>query len=194
MKLVTWNSCRGAYARKVALLEPLAPDVAVMQECARPLVQSDRCLWFGENPLQGIAVTVAEPYTIRALPAAANVPRFVFPVEVSGPESFTLLVVWSKGKQRSHPPGLNHSALVALLSELGLVSSYHHFFGEAHGAETRPTCYLLWKEARPYHIDYCFVPKEWATCIQNVEVGSYEAWKQYSDHRPLVVSIARPTP
>jgi endonuclease/exonuclease/phosphatase family metal-dependent hydrolase len=91
---------------------------------------------------------------------------------------------------RSHPADLNHSALIRLLDGLGLVSSYHHFFGEAQGEETRPTCYLLWKKERPYHIDYCFVPTSWATRIRQVEVGSYDSWKQHSDHRPLVVDIA----
>ena len=89
-----------------------------------------------------------------------------------------------------HPAGLNHSALVSLLSELGLVSSYHHFFGEAQGLETRPTCYLLWKKERPYHIDYCFVPASWASRIERVEIGSYDEWRQHSDHRPLLVDVS----
>jgi hypothetical protein len=88
-----------------------------------------------------------------------------------------------------HPEGLNHSALINLLSELGLVSSYHHFYGEAQGLETRPTCYLLWNKDRPYHIDYCFVPKSWASRIQRVDVGAFDAWRQHSDHRPLLVDI-----
>ena len=77
-----------------------------------------------------------------------------------------------------------------LMSARGLVSAYHEFFGEAQGRETRPTCYLLWKKARPYHLDYCFVPKAWARRIRRVEVGSYEDWARHSDHRPLVVELA----
>ncbi|MDP9140787.1 MAG: hypothetical protein M3O62_08365 [Pseudomonadota bacterium] len=155
-----------------------------------------------------------------------DIPKFCFPVEVTGPERFLLFVVWSKGGQKFryvmgvvkaieayreiiesiptvligdlnsnaiwdswHPKTLNHFALIALLAELGIQSSYHHFFGEAHGAETRPTCYLLWKENRPYHIDYCFVPNTWLSRLQTVEVGSYESWKSVSDHRPLVVDF-----
>jgi len=172
-------------------------------------------------------VTSAAPYTIRALPVESDVPKFVFPVEVLGPVSFTLLVVWAKGGQQfryvmgvvkavhayrrlfetsptvligdlnsnkiwdsSHPAGLNHSSLILLLSELGVVSSYHHFFGEAPGEETRPTFYLLWKKERPYHMDYCFVPRSWAARIQHVEVGTFDAWKEHSDHRPLLVDIS----
>ena len=85
---------------------------------------------------------------------------------------------------------LNHSALIQLLDSLGLVSSYHAFFQEMQGAETRPTCYLLWKEERPYHIDYCFLPKSWMSRVQQVEVGDYESWKQYSDHRPLILTLS----
>jgi hypothetical protein len=89
----------------------------------------------------------------------------------------------------NHPPELNHSALVELLGELGLSSAYHHFFGEAHGEETRPTYYFQWKEQKPYHIDYCFVPSIWAPYIRCVEIGSYAEWQSYSDHRPLLVEV-----
>lgn len=211
---------------KLPLLESFSADITVVQECSKPAAESDTCLWFGENLRQGIVVQASSGYRLRALPTIADVPKFVFPVEVTGPQSFTLLVVWSKGKQKYryvmgvvkavqayrgliesaptvligdfnsnaiwntwHPEGLNHAALVALLGSHGMVSSYHHFFGEPQGAETRPTCYLLWKEHRPYHIDYCFIPRGWAPRIQRVEVGGYEEWKQHSDHRPLLVEI-----
>ena len=228
MKFVTWNCCRGAYAKKAPLLAPLAADISVIQECAQPSEQSENCLWFGDNPRQGIAVTAVSPYKLRALPTVTDVPKFVFPVEVTGPESFSLLAVWSKGGQkyryvmgvvkavqcyrelfestptvvigdlnsnaiwdRLHPEGLNHSALISLLSELGLLSSYHHFYGESQGSESKPTCYLLWNKDRPYHIDYCFIPKAWASRIQAVAVGSYDEWKSHSDHRPLFVDLSQ---
>ena len=227
MRLVTWNCCRGAYSTKVPLLDPLTADVAVVQECAKPDVESETCLWFGDNPRQGIAVKTSNSYRVRALPRSVYVPKFVFPVQVLGPNNFTLIAVWSKGGQKyryvmgvvkavqtyraffessptiligdlnsnaiwdtSHPPGLNHSALISLLSELGLVSSYHYFYGEAQGLETRPTCYLLWNKDRPYHIDYCFVPTSWASRIERVDIGSYDEWKQHSDHRPLLVDVS----
>lgn len=226
MRIVTWNCCRGAYARKAPLLDPLAPDIAVIQEVAQPERQSPRCLWFGDNPRQGVAVQAAPPYRLRALPPVAGVPRYVVPVAVTGPKRFTLFAVWAKGKQvdpyvegvlkaaalypsmtgsppsvligdlnsnalwdSSHKPGRSHSALVALLAERGLVSAYHSYFQEAHGRETLPTYYFLWKEERPYHLDYCFLPRRWARTIQRVEVGGYEEWQRHSDHRPLLVEI-----
>jgi len=89
----------------------------------------------------------------------------------------------------SHRPGLNHTGLVETLSRLGLVSAYHSHFGEAHGQETRPTYFFQWNEARPFHLDYCFLPKAWAGEVRRVEVGSYDEWKGHSDHRPLLVEI-----
>ncbi len=88
-----------------------------------------------------------------------------------------------------HPADRNHTALVKLLDQLGLVSSYHTAREEPTGKETQPTYYMHGHEARPYHIDYCFLPTSWASNIQRVEIGTYEAWKSHSDHRPLLVAL-----
>ncbi|MEO5923562.1 MAG: hypothetical protein ABIR70_07025 [Bryobacteraceae bacterium] len=88
------------------------------------------------------------------------------------------------------PPGLNHSGLVNLLSSLGVTSAYHMFHNEEHGAETRPTFFMHRNSAKPYHIDYCFMPKSWVGQLASVKLGSNEEWKDYSDHRPLIVDYA----
>jgi endonuclease/exonuclease/phosphatase family metal-dependent hydrolase len=204
----------------------MAPDVAVIQECARPAAENDHCLWFGDNPRQGLAVVSSEPYRLRALDQLARIPRYIIPVEVTGPANFLLLAVWSKGSQRhpyveavvravkryrhlftqpvvlmgdlnsnalwdaEHKADRSHSALVRLLSGLGLVSAYHTHNGEPHGSETKPTYYFQWKESRPCHIDYCFLPLAWAPRLHRVEVGSYEEWRAHSDHRPLLVDLS----
>jgi len=90
------------------------------------------------------------------------------------------------------PSHLNHSGLVQSLAALGLVSAYHQFHGEDQGSESRPTLYMLKKQDRPYHVDYCFVPQSWTAHIKSVDVGTYEAWVNYSDHCPLVVDTALP--
>jgi len=69
MRLVTWNCCRGQYL-KTSFLEALAPDIAVIQECAKPTCVNDQCLWFGHNPHQGVAVFANGPYRLRALPGS----------------------------------------------------------------------------------------------------------------------------
>lgn len=99
---------------------------------------------------------------------------------------FNSNAIWDRRRKRAH----DHSALVNALPELGLVSSYHHFFGESQGAETRPTQYYRWDEHEPFQLDYCFIPEAWAEHLVNVEVGSSEAWKQWSDHRPLTVDLS----
>ena len=222
MRLVTWNRCRGSFAKKSTLLDEFAPDIAVLQEAARPVTETDQCLWFGDNPRSGVAVLANGPYKLRALSPLAEVPLYCIPVEVTGPTNFLLIAVWAKKPHveavvravelyrdlfrryrvvligdlnpntiwdKSHPVDSNHSALVKTLSGLGLVSSYHSYFGEAHGQEKRFTFYLHWKEHKPYHIDYCFIPEEWEAHIRRVDIGSFDEWKNRSDHRPLIVDI-----
>ena len=83
----------------------------------------------------------------------------------------------------------NHSHVVKILAESGLVSAYHEFFAEAQGAESRPTIYMHRHQHRPYHIDYIFVPLEWAPRLKTVDVGEYERWSKLSDHCPVTVDI-----
>jgi exodeoxyribonuclease-3 len=83
----------------------------------------------------------------------------------------------------------NHSDVVKILAERGLVSGYHEFFEEAHGAETRRTAYLYRHASRPYHIDYIFIPREWAARLKTVDVGEYEQWSKLSDHCPVIVDF-----
>jgi exonuclease III len=83
----------------------------------------------------------------------------------------------------------NHSGVVKLLEERGLVSAYHEKFNEVQGAETCPTLHLLHNKEKPYHIDYVFIPREWIGRLRAVEVGKYEDWSKRSDHCPVVVDI-----
>ena len=68
-----------------------------------------------------------------------------------------------------HPAEHNHSAIVSRLDQLGCSSAYHEYFGEAHGSETRHTYFHWWKEERPFHIDYVFIPKLWLPRQQIVQ-------------------------
>lgn len=90
---------------------------------------------------------------------------------------------------KHHPASLNHSSMVARLEAHGLVSAYHHHRGEAHGREREHTFYLHWNEAKPYHIDFCFLPDRWASGIQRIEIGTFSSWRENSDHRPLLVDV-----
>ena len=94
----------------------------------------------------------------------------------------------------NHAAGLSHSALVKMLSDLGLVSSYHFFHNEAHGQEKQPTYYFQWKEQRPFHIDYCFIPRVWTEKVQRVEESARTRNGKPDDHRPLLVELADTSP
>ncbi len=96
MRLVTWNCCRGTYSQKVPLLEVFTPDIAVIQECGKPPIETEKCLWFGDNPHQGIAILSSGSYRLRRLPTVSNVPKYIVPVQVVGAHDFLLLAVWSK--------------------------------------------------------------------------------------------------
>lgn len=232
LRLTTWNCCRGAYSRKAPMLDALAPDVAVLQEVARPRddAEAARIAWRGDNPHQGMAVLARGAWTVEPLPPEPDVPRYALPLRVRGPRPFQLLSVWAQ-TQKGHryveavvaavhayrdriaaePTVLagdlnsnavwdhryrrdrNHTALVGMLAELGLVSAYHAFHGEAPGAERQPTFYLTWNEGRPFHLDYCFLPAAWLPAVRGVHVGGFHAWRGCSDHRPVTVDLHLPS-
>ncbi|MGH7532935.1 MAG: hypothetical protein ACREL4_06570 [Gemmatimonadales bacterium] len=91
-----------------------------------------------------------------------------------------------------HPAGWNHSGLVQLLDGLGLVSAYHWWHGEAHGAERRPTFFEYRHAHRPYHLDYCFLPRPWLRRLTGARLGTFVRWKKWSDHLPLICEVALP--
>lgn len=229
MRLVTWNCCRGTFAKKAALLDCLSADITVIQECGKPELLTDQLLWFGDNHNQGVAIVARGDYKLRELPQLGTAPKFVIPIEVEGPQPFLMLAVWAKVNDgcryiecvvraveayehllrpsqtvligdlnsnaiwdRKRSFDLSHSGLVKRLDGLGLVSAYHAYFNEQHGGESNPTFYLNWNEKKPYHIDYCFLPREWMPHVYSVAIGSNHDWRKLSDHRPLLVDLEFP--
>jgi exonuclease III len=226
MRIATWNCCRGSLAKKFPLLNRFSPDIAVIQECSKPQQENDQCLWFGDNPRQGIAIVARDPYRLRPLPHFSDVPKYAVPIEIVSQDPFILLAIWSKGRQKysyveavvraveiyrdvlatapsvvigdfnsnaiwddDYSSESSHSALVAKLAGIGMVSCYHEYFKLPHGREQHPTHYFRWNEKTPYHIDYAFVPQKWSHKIKRVTVGSYKEWKDSSDHRPLILEM-----
>lgn len=97
---------------------------------------------------------------------------------------FNSNAIWDRERQVS-----NHSALVKLLDEAGLVSVYHAQAGEAHGREQQPTYYHHRSPHKGYHLDYCFVPQSWLGRMEALHVGLFVPWCQQSDHTPLAVAF-----
>ncbi|MDR3578114.1 MAG: hypothetical protein P4L50_29970 [Anaerolineaceae bacterium] len=83
----------------------------------------------------------------------------------------------------------NHTTVVNMLAEMGLVSAYHDYYQEQQGSETRPTFYLYRHQAKPLHLDYIFIPKNWMNKLSSIEVGDYDRWREYSDHCPVTLEI-----
>jgi hypothetical protein len=93
--LVTWNCCRGPYEAKLGRLRTLRPDIAVLQECARPPREDASAVWFGSNARQGVAVVVEPPFRVLAEPPRTRTAS-MFAAEVQGPLSFTLVATWAQ--------------------------------------------------------------------------------------------------
>lgn len=95
----------------------------------------------------------------------------------------------SEGPQRVDDKP-HHTRLVGRLrDEFGVVSAYHHRYGVPHGREPHPTYYHQRHRDNPWHIDFCFIPQQWASKIVHVEVLDGEPWSTLSDHRPLLVDV-----
>jgi exodeoxyribonuclease-3 len=73
------------------------------------------------------------------------------------------------------------------LHDAGLISAYHGFNGVAYGDEPHATHHFLRKPERPFHIDFCFVPRAWAERRLEVQIALETEWRALSDHFPLVV-------
>ena len=92
MRIVAWN-CNMALHRKVDVLLDLAPDIAVVCECAEPerlrlrsrssWMQGDP-VWIGRNPHKGLAVFAFNGYVVRLAESYHPALRYIAPVHVGG--------------------------------------------------------------------------------------------------------------
>lgn len=98
---------------------------------------------------------------------------------------FNSNTIWDRPK-RIH----NHTALVEKLAQKKIISTYHHYFNQTQGKEKHPTLYMYRHQNKPYHIDYCFASASLIKKLNFVKVGRYHAWRDKSDHTPLIVDFA----
>jgi endonuclease/exonuclease/phosphatase family metal-dependent hydrolase len=98
-------------------------------------------------------------------------------------------IVLGDFNQSARYKGDGWTTLQKLMDGLGLVSAFHSHFGEDFGQETRATHYHQLRQDKPFHLDYCFLPRDWARYIAHVSVGTYDEWNGISDHVPLIVDI-----
>ncbi|MGE0846989.1 MAG: hypothetical protein AB7L41_12040 [Flavobacteriaceae bacterium] len=93
-----------ALHRKYPALMSLAPDLAIIAECANPDILKGRsenswiksnAFWIGHNPNKGLAVFAFNGFQCD-LAAEPDVNlRYVLPLRVRSPVSFNLLAVWA---------------------------------------------------------------------------------------------------
>lgn len=83
----------------------------------------------------------------------------------------------------------NHTNIVDYLKVKNIISTYHYFHNQLHGAEKDSTFFLYRKVDKPYHIDYCFASSNLINKLIDVRVGDHETWTKYSDHVPLITTF-----
>ena len=80
----------------------------------------------------------------------------------------------------------HHSRIVDVLSQYGLESAYHRTHNVMHGGEKDSTYRHQMNVALRWHIDFCFVPRQWT--IQAARVIDSD-WALTSDHNALVIDV-----
>lgn len=81
----------------------------------------------------------------------------------------------------------NFQTIADDLHSCGLRSAYHSLEGKAYGTETIPTYFHTKNQEKSHHIDFCFVHE--SIGIRRVEIGEFSAWREHSDHVPLVIDL-----
>ncbi|MGK4567782.1 hypothetical protein [Flavobacterium sp. 3HN19-14] len=99
---------------------------------------------------------------------------------------FNSNTIWDRPRREG-----NHSTVVEKLGKLGILSTYHKFYNQEQGKEMHPTLFMYRNREKPYHLDYCFASSDFMAKLVNVEVGSYDEWTKYSDHKPLIVDFTK---
>lgn len=100
MRLVVWN-CAGGFARKLAPLMRLAPDVAIIPECARsvlddPRLRAGQVSWRGPQQGRGLAILGFGGWTVEPV-VVRMADRWFLPVVVRGAEAeLRICAVWVK--------------------------------------------------------------------------------------------------
>ena len=95
LRLVAWNCCTGPLDRKLAALDTLKADIAVIPECPRLPASHGTTFWLGTNPHKGLGVLARHPWRLTRATRRQDLPRFVQPLRVLGPETFLLWAVWA---------------------------------------------------------------------------------------------------
>jgi exodeoxyribonuclease III len=203
------------FAPAIVFLQECHPEhaVPVINSCVRCQVNTRKGIALAalgtdyrlarlrQRPNRGratVAATVTGPLSFTALGIWAQGPRYVDDVMRtldafrtvlrSGP-AVVLGDLNSGSNLTGQSPSKGHARMVKALEDFGLTSAYHAFHRVAHGSETHTTYRHQRNPAKPWHIDFCFVPAAWVSSVTDVAVLDGDEWVARSDHLPLTVDI-----
>ena len=97
---------------------------------------------------------------------------------------FNSNTIWDKPRREG-----NHTTVVKKLESKKIFSTYHKYYNQSQGKEQHPTLYMYRNINKPYHIDYCFASDDFIETLESVEVGTYQNWTKYSDHKLLIINF-----
>ena len=97
---------------------------------------------------------------------------------------FNSNAIWDRPRRTG-----NHTDVVNLLATKKIYSTYHTFHNQLHGKEIHPTQFMYRHQDKPYHLDYCFASSDLIKKMTQANIGKYEDWRSYSDHKPLIVEF-----
>jgi hypothetical protein len=129
MRIVAWN-CGGGFHRKVAALLALAPDLAIIAECADPKIvalkapdfRPSGALWVGAAGKKGLGVVSFGAARLRRGPRLDPAITYAIAAQVIGPRPLNLLALWATHGKRAYrraEPGPGLAAIRASAGFLG---------------------------------------------------------------------------
>ena len=124
------------------------------------------------------------PYVTQIWKALKHYDHLLSPTKTILIGDFNSNTIWDKPRREG-----NHSDLVAKLEAKQIFSTYHTYYNQEQGKEAHPNFYLYRHQDKPYHLDYCFASADFIKTLKGMEVGTYEDWTMYSDHKPLMVEF-----
>jgi hypothetical protein len=95
------------------LLIALAPDIAIIAECANvtlvrgkaPRFLPTSAVWIGDNQHKGLSVFTFGPFTAKQSKIYKDRFAYILPIRIDGPAPFSLLAVWAC---HAHPHSTNN--------------------------------------------------------------------------------------
>ena len=153
LRIVSWNCRQGLAPEKSARLLGLAPDVAVIQECAQTaeLAGMIRVAWAGAIPTMGTATFARPELNAELLNASADVRRWCLPVRLAAMD-LDIVGVWGFDKNgKAEPPrGVARTAIQELRDVLAhsravIIGDFNDgpHFDAGHGRSFAQTSELL---------------------------------------------------